>query len=78
MNRPPPVLVTDATTFQEMLSFLRTQPRIAVDTEADSLYSYFEKVCLIQFSIPEPTSLALGVMSAYTLVLLCRRSQLAT
>lgn len=53
MNRRPPVLVTDTTTFQEMLSHLRSQPRIAVDTEADSLYSYYEKVCLIQFSIPE-------------------------
>jgi len=26
---------------------------IAVDTESDSLYSYFEKVCLIQFSTPQ-------------------------
>jgi ribonuclease D len=29
---------------------LATQIAIAVDTEADSLYSYFEKVCLLQFS----------------------------
>lgn len=27
-------------------------PRIAVDTEADSLHCYFEKLCLIQISIP--------------------------
>lgn len=27
-------------------------PTIAVDTEADSLHSYFDKVCLIQISIP--------------------------
>jgi len=25
---------------------------VAVDTEADSLHSYFDKVCLIQISIP--------------------------
>ncbi len=31
---------------------LESEPLIAVDTESDSLYSYFEKVCLIQFSIP--------------------------
>src|SRR3990172_5609508 len=29
-----------------------TQGIVAVDIEADSLYSYFEKVCLIQISIP--------------------------
>ncbi len=26
--------------------------QIAVDTEADSLHSYFDKVCLIQISVP--------------------------
>jgi ribonuclease D len=26
-------------------------PRIAIDTEADSLHHYFEKVCLIQISL---------------------------
>jgi ribonuclease D len=28
------------------------QPVVAIDTEADSLHSYFDKVCLIQISIP--------------------------
>jgi ribonuclease D len=28
------------------------QPIVAVDTEADSLHSYFDKVCLIQISVP--------------------------
>ena len=32
---------------------IRTEPQIAVDTEADSLHSYFDKVCLIQISIPQ-------------------------
>jgi ribonuclease D len=35
-----------------MLDTLLRHPLIAVDTESDSLYSYYEKVCLIQFSIP--------------------------
>lgn len=35
------------------LERLATQPQIAVDTEADSLHSYFDKVCLIQISVPE-------------------------
>jgi ribonuclease D len=32
---------------------VRAHAEIAVDTEADSLHSYFDKVCLIQISIPE-------------------------
>lgn len=52
MTRSVPVLVTTASAFEEMFAQLREQPRIAVDTEADSLYSYYEKVCLVQFSIP--------------------------
>lgn len=35
------------------LKRLSTQTQIAVDTEADSLHSYFDKVCLVQISIPE-------------------------
>ncbi len=53
MTRRAPLLITEQAAFDEMLTRLRAQPRIAIDTEADSLYSYFEKVCLIQISIPE-------------------------
>jgi len=35
------------------LQRVAAQTEIAVDTEADSLHSYFDKVCLIQISIPE-------------------------
>jgi len=35
-----------------LVQTLSQEPLIAVDTEGDSLYSYFEKVCLIQFSTP--------------------------
>lgn len=52
MTRNAPLLVTTKPAFEEMLTQLRAQPRVAVDTEADSLYSYYEKVCLMQFSIP--------------------------
>ncbi len=52
MSRRAPLLVAKHSEFEEMLARLRAQPRIAIDTEADSLYSYYEKVCLIQFSIP--------------------------
>src|SRR4029450_745859 len=53
MSRRSPILVTGQSAFDEMYARLRSQPRIAIDTEADSLYSYYEKVCLIQFSIPD-------------------------
>ncbi len=53
MSRRSPSLITTQSAFEEMFAQLRAQPRIAIDTEADSLYSYYEKVCLIQFSIPE-------------------------
>jgi ribonuclease D len=34
------------------LAQFAAQPQVAIDTEADSLHSYFDKVCLIQMSIP--------------------------
>ena len=34
------------------LPVLAPHDRIAVDTEADSLHCYFEKLCLIQISVP--------------------------
>jgi len=37
----------------QLVKDLSNEPLIAVDTESDSLYSYFEKVCLIQFSTPK-------------------------
>jgi ribonuclease D len=36
-----------------MTEGLASQPRIAVDTESNSLHAYRERVCLIQFSTPE-------------------------
>lgn len=35
------------------LARMATEPQIAIDTEADSLHSYFDKVCLIQISVPD-------------------------
>ncbi len=36
-----------------MAEHLSGKPRLAVDTESNSLHAYREQVCLIQFSIPE-------------------------
>jgi len=46
----PYTLVTTDGGFQSMLVDLRDASRLALDIEADSLYHYFEKVCLIQIS----------------------------
>jgi ribonuclease D len=35
---------------ERLIKNLSVEPVVAVDTESDSLYSYFEKVCLVQFS----------------------------
>jgi len=36
--------------FRKVLGHLKSASRLAIDIEADSLYHYFEKVCLIQIS----------------------------
>jgi ribonuclease D len=46
------IWVDSPSSLKEMLAQLRASPLVAVDTESDSLYVYFEKVCLLQFSIP--------------------------
>lgn len=45
-----PIWVDDQPAFDAMIAHLRTQPIFAVDTESDSLFSYYPKVCLIQIS----------------------------
>ena len=51
VHSPPPyTLVSTVEGFQTMLSRLLPAARLAIDIEADSLYHYFEKVCLIQIS----------------------------
>ena len=45
-------MITDSSTLDAFLPHLVGQERIALDTEADSLHCYFEKLCLIQISVP--------------------------
>lgn len=52
MPLPPHQLITTQTDWQDCLAALQQQPRIAIDLEANSMYAYRERVCLIQISIP--------------------------
>ncbi len=52
---PPYTLISTVERFESMLKRLMQAPRMAVDMEADSLYHYFEKVCLIQISTDHDT-----------------------
>lgn len=45
-------LLDTAEALDQILPLLAARSRIAIDTEADSLHCYFEKLCLIQVSVP--------------------------
>ena len=47
---PQPTWITTAHQLEQLTADLCAETVVAVDTESDSLYSYFEKVCLVQFS----------------------------
>lgn len=49
---PKPQLIETHADFLEAIKKLHSEPRIAVDTESNSLFAYKEQVCLIQLSIP--------------------------
>ncbi len=50
---PPPIWVNTKPALQKMLEDLYHLPRIAVDTESNSMHAYREQVCLVQFSSPK-------------------------
>lgn len=51
-SEPAVPFVQTATGLAEILPALQPHDRIAIDTEADSLHSYFEKLCLMQITVP--------------------------
>ncbi len=51
-STPAPPLLGSDDALAEILPRFAPHDRIAIDTEADSLHCYFEKLCLLQISIP--------------------------
>ncbi|MFN8383365.1 MAG: HRDC domain-containing protein [Anaerolineales bacterium] len=47
---PPPIWVNTTQFLKKMVDDLAAQPRVAVDTESNSLHAFREQVCLMQFS----------------------------
>ncbi len=52
MRLPPFKFVETPREWQACLESIQAEPHLAIDLEANSLYAYREKVCLIQISIP--------------------------
>lgn len=48
-----PILIETAPALKHLGEMLSKEPRLAVDTEANSLHAFQERVCLIQFSTPK-------------------------
>jgi ribonuclease D len=47
---PPPVWIAEAQALNRLAGILASEPRLAVDTESNSLHAFREQVCLVQFS----------------------------
>jgi ribonuclease D len=45
-------VITDAARLANLIEQIEFADRVAIDTEADSLHSYREKLCLLQISVP--------------------------
>jgi ribonuclease D len=50
---PPPILIERQDEFLRLIPRLKSESRLALDTESNSLYVYREQVCLIQISTVE-------------------------
>jgi ribonuclease D len=54
-------VITGAAQLASLIEQIESADRVAVDTEADSLHSYREKLCLLQISVPAAGSMAGGL-----------------
>lgn len=51
-NPPPPTVVDSRQKLAALVETARQEPAIGVDTESNSLFAYFHRVCLLQISLP--------------------------
>ncbi len=51
-RRSPPAFVTTADGLAELARRLAAEPLVALDTEANSLHAFRERVCVVQLSVP--------------------------
>jgi ribonuclease D len=54
---PPPAWIATPAALLKLADDLKRWPRLAVDTESNSLYVFREQLCLIQFSTPQADTL---------------------
>jgi ribonuclease D len=52
VSLPPHKLITTPQDWEACLARLESEPQLAIDLEANSMFAYREQVCLIQISIP--------------------------
>lgn len=52
LEAPPFRMITSTEELEDAVSAFAPHSRIALDTEADSLHCYFDKLCLVQITIP--------------------------
>jgi ribonuclease D len=45
-------MIANTRELEQAVELFANQPKIALDTEADSLHCYFDKLCLLQISVP--------------------------
>jgi ribonuclease D len=50
-------VITGAAQLASLIEQIESADRVAIDTEADSLHSYREKLCLLQISVPAASSI---------------------
>lgn len=60
-------MISSPTDLQEFLPHLAPASRVALDTEADSLHVYREKLCLIQVSLPSDIHVLVDPLGDFTL-----------
>lgn len=61
-------MITGAAQFASLIKQIESADRVAIDTEADSLHSYREKLCLLQISVPAGSSKAGNVKTEWDVI----------